>query len=104
MSERKQAYTAHGEVEYETVECDSCGEDVVKEEAMRFGIAQSVRENYRADEEKLTGVEKVGWVCPWCQEDPIKYPAPTDYDAFTFYIVSGCLLAIGFLIGVIVPL
>ena len=35
----------HGEVEYETVECDSCGSEVAKEDA------------------------RVEWVCPDCWND-----------------------------------
>jgi hypothetical protein len=64
--------TPHGEVEYETVECASCGNDVAKTDAYRFlmyrqGSDPSFVSN--ADE------QAAGWACPYCYDaGPADFP------------------------------
>lgn len=52
--------TTHGEVEYEVVECDSCGNDVMTDEALDFQIG-----------------DREGKACSHCVEvGPIDFPHP----------------------------
>jgi len=63
------ATTVHGEVEYEVVNCDSCGNEVAKNDAKTILIGnyhgkknwthEDYVEWYLADADK-------GWICPYC--------------------------------------
>lgn len=58
----KQVETVYGNVEVETVECDSCGNEILKEEANTFEIGDG------ADAWS-------GWACDLCvSEGPIEFP------------------------------
>lgn len=72
-TEREVVPTAHGEVEYEVVECYSCGARVAKEDAERFAIGGFDGEtfnSYKFDSDRST----LGWACGYCVEDPISFP------------------------------
>lgn len=78
---RKKASTAFGEVEYETVVCDSCDNEVMKDEAFRFVTIDT--DQIRTDRswsdhhewEVYHGGYNEGWACPYCHEDgPVAYP------------------------------
>lgn len=77
--------TEHGEIDYETVGCDSCGAEVVKEDAFRFLLIE--QEGIREVEEWANftvwkvenGGHATGYACPLCAESdggPIDYPSP----------------------------
>lgn len=70
MSPTKTAQTVHGEVQYETVECSSCGEEVAKDEAFEFEMRKDVDGIYRSK------VNRKGWACEYCaNEGPINFPS-----------------------------
>jgi len=76
---RRSAETAFGEVEYDTVTCTSCENEVAKTDAKRFVVGDVVE--YR-DWSSLGKIEynfdpdtlRKGWACPYCASDPVKYP------------------------------
>lgn len=73
MTDRNTAATAHGSVEYETVTCDSCGNEVVKDDAYRFAIGGYER-NFIGTHEFDADAATVGWACEFCRDDPAGYP------------------------------
>jgi len=79
MSKNKAA-TAHGEVEYETVTCDSCDSEILKSEAKRFVIGDYVRTDtwtHKGDELEFRDYT-MGWACEYCRESgPVAYPQRT---------------------------
>lgn len=76
MSETKTrtSTTALGEVQYETVECNSCEQEVMKKEASRF-YAGTVRKEKAWRHRGVKEVEfdnrsyHSGWLCPYCLDD-----------------------------------
>ena len=80
MSNKRKATTVHGEFEYETVECSSCGNEVAKDDAQRFVIGDVVeREDWRAigkiEYNFAPASMQTGWACEYCQNDgPIDFP------------------------------
>ena len=84
MSKSEQKHrvpTAHGEVEYETVECDSCGEQVAREAATSI-VVGDVKEKAPLNgldysRYKFHGTPAEGWVCEYCQDDPAGFPRVT---------------------------
>jgi len=79
-SKTKTATTAHGTVEYETVECDSCGNEVAKSDAYRFLLFKQGRDpSFVKDDDK----QAAGWACPYCFDTaPIEPPSTTPISAF----------------------
>jgi hypothetical protein len=81
MTEKKRATTAHGDVTYETVECDSCETEVMKTEARRFVVGNLKKTKHRSyrSEKQLHFEDSdytVGWVCPYCfEEDIVGFPS-----------------------------
>lgn len=75
---KKTAVTVHGPVEYETVTCDSCGEETMKNEAERFvigGFDCTKYGDHRFDVDNST----LGWICPYCvTEEPASFPTKID--------------------------
>ncbi len=66
MVESRTATTVHGEVEYDVVECDSCGDEVVVDEALDFKIG-----------------DREGKACAYCYEEgPISFPDPSILPVF----------------------
>jgi len=58
MSTTQTVHTQFGEVEVETVECDSCGNEIAKDDAKKFTIG-----------------EREGYACSHCvDEGPISFP------------------------------
>jgi hypothetical protein len=101
---KETALTEHGEVEYTTVTCDSCNEDVVKTSALRFAIG-----NPKWDGLDYTFYEtesSIGWVCPHCRDEPIGYPSESesestsasDAEALFWFCVFGGIIVLA-LIG-----
>lgn len=113
MSTKKNtAPTVHGSIEYETVECSSCGQDVMKEEARRVYVGD-VKGTTNSSHRGVTEVEfdrhdhTSGWFCPHCYDEPVGFVAkvrsttPTE-DAF-FVFVVGVIVGIsllGFLLSI----
>lgn len=88
MSKSKEELgTVHGVVEYETVECTSCGEKVVEEDALTIFVGEyhgkSSRSYESYDRIKLANYKK-GYLCPYCTDDPAKYPQRKWYDPIPF--------------------
>jgi len=76
MSQQQKTVTAHGEVEYETVECDSCGNIIPKEDGKRFVIGEFNRKDswtHKGDELEFESY-RMGWCCPFCETDPAGFP------------------------------
>ena len=84
MSETKTetVATQFGNVEVETVDCDSCGATIKKENAKKFVIGDfdetvntksTSRVSYRFEE----GTANDGWACEYCRDEgPASYPRP----------------------------
>lgn len=72
-----------GDVDYEVVECASCGSDVLKREATRYAAGDLKEKTV------WRGLDKVkiefdtrgyidGWLCPYCMDEgPISLPKPS---------------------------
>lgn len=78
---RQKAQTAHGEVEYETVTCDSCESEVMKSEAFRFvtfaqdEIRKEMSWHDHHEWEVYDGGYRAGWACPYCHDaGPADFP------------------------------
>jgi len=75
----RKAPTAHGEIEYETVTCASCDNEVAKQDAEYFVIGDlQNRTGYSAlNKQKFEFADdnvRTGWACPYCADDPVKFP------------------------------
>ena len=75
-TETKVSVTAHGEVEYETVVCDSCDTTIPKENAKRFVIGDVMELNHRGALKKRqygfhTSDYQEGWACEYCRNDGV---------------------------------
>lgn len=90
MSKTQTAHTAHGQVEYEVVECDSCGTNVLPDETVVFTIG-----------------DREGVACKMCEDSgPVSLPkqtidmmpsVPEHYKTgkiygLTFYILSAVIV------------
>jgi len=77
MTNRETLATAHGKVEYETVECESCSELMVKEDATRVYVGdyhgKDSWSHQPYDEIKLSNYHW-GYLCQYCREDPAGFP------------------------------
>lgn len=108
MTDVETIQTPYGEVEFQTVECDSCGESIRKENAQRFLIGDIHRTrtkfNRRVVHFKKDCNPVVGWCCEYCRDaGPIDYPYLTVPDRvkralkWYFYDSHGLLSARGIL-------
>lgn len=103
----REAVTAHGEVTYETVECDSCGHELPKEEARDIvvGDLQGVdRWAHMGDEFEFKNYRR-GYVCQFCEDDPAGFPGASFVDMFTdlhFAAQFAAVVTVGLLLLVIV--
>jgi hypothetical protein len=71
-TETRQAATVHGEVEYEVVECDSCGTEILADEANDFTIG-----------------DRVGVACDLCVEKgPSGFPMSDGESLFTIWRIA----------------
>jgi len=60
--------TVYGSVEVDTVECDSCGDTILKDEAYRFGMDTSPNK-------RMNDVEYNGYACEHCADmGPVSFP------------------------------
>ena len=76
MSKTETVPTLHGDVEYEVVECSSCGNVVAKEDAKRFVIGDILTIRHYASIGKREYVFRTsdyqeGWACEYCRNDSI---------------------------------
>jgi len=72
MSQTESITTEHGRIEYETVDCDSCGAEVAKKDAYRYIMYER-----GADPEYVGGGNKraIGWACEYCFDSgPLDVP------------------------------
>jgi hypothetical protein len=75
-----QTLTAHGEVEYETRVCSSCGSEHPLQDSEVFVIGKYVDDDtwsYRSEHEFTFKHRTVtwGWACEHCRDhDPVMYP------------------------------
>lgn len=98
MSKTRTATTAHGDVDYETVDCTSCENEVAKTDAQRFITGDVVEyhhwshkntKQYELDSQTVS----TGWVCEYCREDPAQYPSK---GRFTFNVSTEAAWALAF--------
>jgi len=83
----KTATTAHGEVKYETIECESCGNEAAKSEASRFIMMHDIRDTttwlhdggYK-EFEVYDYTE--GWACQYCTNSPASFPENNRFSRF----------------------
>ena len=69
MTDTKEIQTEYGTVEVETVECDSCGNTIGKEEAYRFAMDST------APNKRMNDAERSGYACSLCVDNgPISFP------------------------------
>lgn len=106
MTNQRKAVTAHGEVPYETVECDSCGNEVAKDDAEKFVIGDHIHTDkwsHKGDELEFKNY-RTGWACEYCKGDPAGFPSTRVGGWFldlpfliqyTALIIVGILLIIG---------
>jgi len=74
--------TVQGEVSYETVTCQSCGDEIAKEGATRCVIGEIKDEKYwshkKSTDIEFEGRPHSGWLCDFCHEEPAAYPHRDD--------------------------
>jgi len=104
MTKTKTIQHRYGEKEIEVVECDSCGQEVAKDESYSFlmikGDSWVVGDNTDVD----------GWACQHCAENPISYPVilgefwnrVIEYK-LEYVLVSIFWFVFGVLVGVSIP-
>jgi len=88
-SKTKTATTTHGTVEYETVECDSCENEVAKADAERFIIVHEMRGTRDWGDHTKYNVNDgtTGWICPYCSDNgPMSTPDRSPYEVFTAWL------------------
>lgn len=73
MTTKHSVATAHGEIEYETVTCASCGTEVLPEDAKRLVVGDVLEHHewHASGKEKFTfdlDTLAVGWACSYCRE------------------------------------
>ena len=73
MSKTETVQTAYGEASIEVVECDSCGNEVSKDDARVFVTGD--RMNERSREVKVRGHTRTGYICDYCDDSgPMSFP------------------------------
>lgn len=94
--------TAHGEVDYKTVTCSSCGEEVPKESAARFIVSNDWESKWATGFNDKTTYQfgttdmKRGWACEYCKEqDPIGYPQKDHIGSTDSAITKERLIVLG---------
>lgn len=77
MATRK-VHTGEGEVEYETVICTSCGDEVAKQNCTNVIVGDITDERHWSfGKHKYTFRDDrpaEGWLCEYCHEEPAAYP------------------------------
>lgn len=76
MSDKREITTVYGNIEVETVRCDSCDQEVPKQEAKRWvmGDVQSEKAWRLLGKYKYefkTGSITTGWACEYCRDEGI---------------------------------
>jgi hypothetical protein len=96
MSEIKTIQTKYGEVEVETIECDSCGNTIGKEDAHEFTLGD--REGHACDHCVDNGpISFPDTVAEW--DTPVENLRMNDYGV-VFYVILGFItLPIGTITG-----
>lgn len=86
----KQIPTAYGDVEIETVECDSCGDEVPKEDASDFLVGDIRQTNHwhhksAVEFEVSDTTLRRGYLCSYCEDrGPLSTPPWEWRAALTF--------------------
>lgn len=89
MSEKQVAGTAFGDVEYETVDCSSCGQTELKDEAKRFVIGGFEEEFCNRLKFKKSKVND-GWACRNCADDsPVGFPVSVSFWERLRWLITG---------------
>jgi len=80
----KSVKTTEGTVEYEIVECSSCGNEIAREDAEKFVIIHSLKKerNWSRHTEFECYDHTEGWACKYCRDDPIGFPKKNEVEAF----------------------
>ncbi len=76
----RSAFTPHGDIEYEVVTCDSCGEEVIPEDAVPVGVGA---ETYTCDgipfcRETHERPRETHVLCTYCAEATLGYTGGPD--------------------------
>jgi len=94
MTQTETVYTAHGEVEYEIVECDSCGDSVRKTNAQRYYIGDVRRTRLKFGHRQVRFDKKTpakGWACEYCRENGVvgfPHPPSRVKEAFVWWFMD----------------
>lgn len=106
MTETRTAYTEHGEIEYEVVECVSCGQEVAKEDAGTMIISDGkIRNKHNWSHNNYVDLElygdvDIGPICKHCQDTdnatPMSYTASETVGGVARRIAS---LVVGIMFG-----
>ena len=105
--ETQVSVTAHGEVEYETVVCDSCETTIPKEHAKRFVIGDVVEIHHRGALGKRqygfnTSACQEGWACEYCRNaGVVDFPLKSVTNPSTVKLLAFAVL-VAFFVGLIV--
>lgn len=79
---KRSVQTTEGEVEYDTVVCSSCGDEMTKQGTARVVIGQIKEEGYWRHKDstnmEFEGRPHKGWLCDVCHETPTAYPHKDD--------------------------
>jgi len=110
MTDCDEVSTVHGTVDYEVVECVSCGNQVVAEraETVVVGELKGRSTSPYASREKFIfdslSVEH-GHVCEYCRDDPAAYPSGTVVDILTvgkvLYVATALLTSTILIAGLV---
>ena len=96
-TQKQKAETVHGEVEYDVVECSSCGSEIMEKDAHRFVVA---KDPTRTDWSERGYIEyrfhdhkdyAEGYACEFCREGPAAYPdrhRVDEFEKFALYVVG----------------
>ncbi|SIR99934.1 hypothetical protein SAMN05421858_5080 [Haladaptatus litoreus] len=74
MSQKQKTTTVHGDVEYETVECSSCGNEVAKSQACYFVIGEKTNHLRSRNRVNFKNGYITGWACQYCADGPVGFP------------------------------
>jgi hypothetical protein len=105
-TDRKTVATPHGEVEYETVVCDSCGSETRKDDAYRFLLISELKRERSFSTYAEFRINKSeyadGWACPYCADaEPIDYPGRGYFQRVRSELGSDALVALAIVLSVL---
>lgn len=84
-TKKEAAITAHGDVEYEVVECANCDTELLPEEAVQVTIGEVAGRQYwshkRQTEVSVKGKPTYRALCEYCAESNLDYGGSTGFRA-----------------------